>query len=392
MPITILVGTHYFPAHGGGVERVAGELVKHLSRKSGVRIVWVASDCDASPPDSQVTQHLRMRSWNGMEKRTGLPFPVWFPHQLPSLWRAVGAADVIHVHDYLYLGNLILVVCGKIRRKPVLVTQHIGFIPYKSRLLRGLLTILNHTLGKLILSTADYTVFVSEPVRRYFMAFTGFKRPPRLINNGLDTTLFRVADGETRNRVRATLGVKTDQLVFLFVGRFVEKKGLGILELLIRSTPQCLWLMVGQGPMEPERWGAVNVKVFRGMQQSALVSIYQSSDLLVLPSKGEGFPLVVQEAMACGTPVMVGEETAEALVTLGGPAMSADAESSDAAKAWQKALATILTKPASLAEMRTVVAAFAHGTWSWEKCAEDYLHVIEGLVRDAATSRQHPPN
>ena len=52
------------------------------------------------------------------------------------------------------------------------------------------------------------------------------------------------------------------------------------------------------------------MSVHRNLSQAELPPLYQAADLLVLPSVGEGFPLVVQEAMACGTPALVGDETA----------------------------------------------------------------------------------
>jgi len=49
-PLRITLVTHYYPAHRGGVERVAGQLAERLARAGVAKIDWHASDCDASPP------------------------------------------------------------------------------------------------------------------------------------------------------------------------------------------------------------------------------------------------------------------------------------------------------------------------------------------------------
>ncbi len=254
-----------------------------------------------------------MQSWNLAEQILGFPYPLWGPSGLVRLWRAVRHCDLVHLHDSLYMGNFIAYLYARILRKPVVVTQHIGMIPYSRWILRELLIFANRTLANFVLRGCDRCIFISEKVQNYFARFVIFKHNPLFISNGVATAMFKPVNRDQRQCLRVELGLPIDKRIMLFVGRFVEKKGLPIIRLLAEWFPDCEWVLIGWGPEEPATWGFPNVRSLGLMERSRIVPYYQVADLLVLPSLGEGFPLVVQEAMACGTPALISEDTAQGM-------------------------------------------------------------------------------
>ncbi|HEX5760917.1 MAG TPA: glycosyltransferase family 4 protein, partial [Thermoanaerobaculia bacterium] len=320
----VLLVTHYYPAHPGGVEIVAAELAGRLARR-GVEIEWAASaPADGVPPG---VRPLPMRAWNLAERRLGFPYPLWGPLGLLRLLAAVRRADLVHLHESLYLGSVAAYLAARLAGRPLLVTQHIGRVPYSRRLLRTSMELANRTLGRLVLGGADRVVVVSAVVRAYFTDRVRFRREPLLVPNGVDHAVFRPAPDEAaRARRRAALDLPGDRPVLLFVGRFVEKKGLRLLRALAAGRPEWLWAFAGWGPDDPAGWGLPQVRRLDRLAHAELVAWYQAADLLVLPSTGEGFPLVVQEAMACGLPAVVSAETAAAYPPLAGTVLAADLE------------------------------------------------------------------
>lgn len=388
-PVRVVLVSHYFPAHGGGVEIVAGKLASALAASGAAATEWFASDVDQPPAAMPGLVPRAVPTWNGVEQRTGLPFPLWSPRGLRELAGAVRRADVVHVHDYLYVGNIAAMVAAWRWRKPVVVTQHIGAIPFDSALKRGLLELLNRTLGAASLERARQVVFISEIVRRYFAARTTFRRPPEFWPNGVDTDVFRPADGPERHRIRAGLGVAPGQPLLLFVGRLVEKKGLHMIAELARRDPLQKWVVAGRGPLGPLVSGLANVSVVGDRAGPTLAPLYQAADLLVLPSVGEGFPLVVQESMACGTPALINGETAEGCPIGRGLFYTEAVGAADTADRWNAALRRILDDPAELESRRASVAAFARDAWSWTRCTDDYSRLFRQLQRESTTA---PPS
>jgi phosphatidyl-myo-inositol dimannoside synthase len=376
MRITLV--THYYPAHRGGIELVAAQIAGRLAASHGAEIAWHASDCD-TPPAIPGVACFPARAWNGIERRAGVPYPLWSAGALRRLACAAREADAVHIHDCLYLPNLVAYAAARAAGKPVLVTQHIGMVPYRNPLLRLLLFLAYSVFARIVLGGADRVAFISESVRRYFQQFVSFRAPAELVPNGVDTAAFRPVDEARRTQLRRALGVKPGGALLLFVGRFVEKKGLPLLHELVRRMPEATWVFAGWGPLDPERWRLPNVQVMRGRSGAELAELYQAADLLVLPSTGEGFPLVVQEAMACGTPALAGTDTAAGCPDAAALLLSEEVAGADAVDRWERRV-NGLVGSRELAALRPAVAAYAAKNWSWEQCAARYAALLRELV------------
>lgn len=377
--LRVTLVTHYFPAHGGGVEAVAGQIASRLAASGEAVITWHASDTDTAPADQPGLHCVPAPACNATERWLGFPYPLWSPGALARVARSVRAADVVHLHDCLYLANVLAAIAAALAGRPFIVTQHVGRIPYRNPLLRGLAAAATWLLGKMLLARAAQTIFVSDAVLREFERFVRFRRPPLRVANGVDSVLFRPVDDAARRALRSEVGA-AERPLLLFVGRFVEKKGLHLLHGLARELAQARWIFAGWGPLDPERWRLGHVAVHRQVSQPALATLYQAADLLVLPSVGEGFPLVVQEAMACGTPALVSDETAAACPEAAGlllqEAMGADAEAR-----WRGRIESLIAAPRELRSLRPRVAEFARTAWSWETTTQRYADVLQAVAR-----------
>ncbi|HJT31756.1 MAG TPA: glycosyltransferase family 4 protein [Pirellulales bacterium] len=375
----VLLVTHYYADHYGGVEIVAAELASRLTNHD-CRITWAASDpAPELLPDG--VRALPMRAWNVTERLFGFPYPLWSLGSLSKLRRAVEAADVVHLHDSLYLGNVVAYLAAQRLGKPVVVTQHVGEIPYRSPLLRCLLWAANHTLARHVLGHCTQTIFIAEQVRRFFSEFVSFRQSPLFVPNGVDLDRFQPADDRERRRLRRALGL-SERPALLFVGRFVEKKGLVVLRELAARFAQCDWLFIGWGPCDPAEWGQPNVRAIGRVGHDRLTEFYQAADLLVLPSTGEGFPLVVQEAMACGTPPLISRETAAGCPSIERVIWTAE----PTFEGFAERLSGVLAAPDELTSRRVDVADFAQAHWDWDRCAARYAELFHELASDRARS------
>jgi len=307
--VKILIVSPYFEEQGGGVERVAARSGEALAAAGHV-CRWAAAV--ASPAGGLPRpEHIPLAAWDGLSRITGAPLPFLFPTAFRRLGRAVREADAVVIHDALYLSSIATMIFARAIGRPVVLVQHIGLVTYRNPLLRTAMRIANRLVARPMLRAARRTVFISAAVRDQF-GDVAWREPPLLLFNGLEAERFGLPCASRRARIRGELGITDKQSVLLFVGRFVEKKGLSVLRRLAASLPNHHVLLAGAGPIEPRAWQLANIDCIGPVDRDRLADLYAAADALVLPSHGEGYPLVVQEALACGLTVFAGLDSARA--------------------------------------------------------------------------------
>lgn len=197
----------------------------------------------------------------------------------------------------------------------------------------------------------------------------------KVIHNGVDTMLFHPAAGKP---VAAGGAVR-----LLAVGRLVAQKGVDVLlDALTRPGLESAVLdVVGDGEwrsrLEAQAGGSglagrVNFSGWR--DRDALAAVYRDADVFVLPSRDEGMPNVLLEAMASGLPVAASRVSgAEDLVTEGESGFLVPPDDPEA-------LATALRRLIGSAELRATMGACgrrrAETQFTWRAAATAYLDLL----------------
>lgn len=111
--------------------------------------------------------------------------------------------------------------------------------------------------------------------------------------------------------LRQQYHLSEDDIVFLFVGRLIERKGIDELiqafSAIKNSRVKCL--IVGDGPLITDVKNAGTHIIYAGrLEKKQIIEAYFLSDIFVLPAHWEPWGLVINEAMAAGKPVITTDQ------------------------------------------------------------------------------------
>jgi glycosyltransferase involved in cell wall biosynthesis len=208
--------------------------------------------------------------------------------------------DLIHAH-FAHPSGYIASRLSKIFKKPYLLTVHgsdilENFVPTHIAHRRKH----HRDLGLL---RAERIICVSQHLKQVLMAQGMCQQKIVVIPNGIDTKLFSPSDNSNS---------KCD---IVFVGNLIELKGIDLLLQAFRqisgSGLNVHLKIIGEGILKRELHSLANqlgisdrVHFLGPIENSVIAKIIPTAKLLCLPSRQEGFGVVLIEALACGVPVV----------------------------------------------------------------------------------------
>lgn len=245
-------------------------------------------------------------------REAGLRVDVFGMERMPRLSDLTRLREIIEetkpdvVHAFLYTGIQLARMAKRLSAHPFkLVTSPRAIFRFRGPLLRN--------IDRFLKGGDDLLVSECEASRRYLIEEMGY-RPERIVTvlNGVDPGECAPQAGD-RERVRKALGLTDKEFLVGTIGRMHPQKDpealIEAVSSLLSGHPELRAILIGDGPLQTPlgaklMHAGLSDKIWLVGAKPQAREWLAAMDLFVLPSRYEGLPNVVLEAMGAGLPVV----------------------------------------------------------------------------------------
>ncbi len=269
--------------------------------------------CAAEQPD---------RPWRLADELAGVPHRVLrniplrlrprtsgFVYELnPDIFEVLREAgpDLLVVGGYAVFAEQAAIGFARRRRIPYVIHSESHLSKPRSTAVRAV----KRALLPGIVGGAAAGLAVGSPAARYLAAYGLHPGRIRIVPNTIDVARYR-ADAESA-RARAGEVRRARRLperYHLYAGRLVEVKGIRdfLRARALLGSAALPAVVAGDGPLAPEVADAAGAVHVGFQQRERLIELFALAEATVVPSLSEPWGVVVNESLACGTPVIASD-------------------------------------------------------------------------------------
>lgn len=374
----IFIISHEYPPIGGGGANACRFLSREYA-KSGNEVTILTSSFRDLPRHETVdgAEIIRVRAFRKQETKSTLP--EMFSFLISAFVKANQLAkkrdfDICHVFFGIPSGPI-----GFWLKKryaiPYVIRMGGGDIPGAQKRYAFVYKAISMPLRK-IWEKADAVVANSEGLldrARKFSESAEFK----IISNGVDVEFFNGNLNDCR---------ECDEVRILFVSRLIEGKGIQyiipMMQAINKKSGKKVFLdIVGDGPYRStlehivQECGAeIFVTLYGQKTKKELLNFYSRADLFILPSRSEGMPNVVLEAMAMSLPIIMTPcEGSKELVTDNGIITSVEM--------FQEAILELVSDENKRKSMGVNSRKNIMKLFTWDTAARQYEDLFDDIVQ-----------
>ncbi len=311
--MNILILSHFFPPHKGGVETASYNTAKQLANR-GHNVIVLTSKIDKSSQKFQKKDGYYIYRFKSLylNEIKGIPQISSFgimPIAIFKLTKIIKKhqIQIIHAEGRFFPISFIAAWLNN-----VIFKRHM-FVTAQGRLEIGITNFLEYIfdsiITKFVYRKVEKIICVSNSLKRRLLSFKINLKKLIVIPNGVDISIFnpkkssKFLDGYIMDKKNAKKVV--------FVGRLDPQKGV---EFLIKAIPNIIneynrvhFFILGNGSLEFKLKNLVKILKIQSyvtfidmIPLEKMVDFYASANIFCLPSLHEGFPLSLAEALSMG--------------------------------------------------------------------------------------------
>lgn len=225
-------------------------------------------------------------------------FATFWPSVFSTLMKI--KPDVVHTHNFGHPHVLLGGIAARITSAKHIHSTHYPWTASRARWKSALFSAYYRIYAAVFNKLTDTTLILTEQ-EKPFLAKYGIKSKVEILPNGVNSKFFNLSN-KPSNKKRV-----------LFLGRMSSSKGVDILakaEVQIsaeRKNVEFIFAGPDEGLTELVREickDYKNIKILGEVSEDKKIDLIRSADIFVLPSRREGLPLVLLEAMAAGKAIV----------------------------------------------------------------------------------------